>query len=144
MLMITRGLPGSGKTVQARKWVAERPVGERIYTDRDSLRRMLFDEDAPLRWAQEEAVSLAQLAIIRAGLARNRSVVAADTNLDDRRLGPLLELAQGYNVPVEYIDLRHISVGTCVYRDLQRAENGGRRVGAEVIRAMAEKYGLPL
>lgn len=39
-LILTRGLPASGKTTWAREWVDEAPLGERVRINRDDLRMM--------------------------------------------------------------------------------------------------------
>jgi len=41
MLIITKGLPGSGKTTWATAYVLDHPAGSEVRINRDSLRQML-------------------------------------------------------------------------------------------------------
>lgn len=143
-LLITQGLPGSGKTTEARKWQTLDPE-RRVYTDRDDLRAMLYGEVVhPLAQWKEDMVTAVQHSIILDAFERGLSVAVADTNLREDRLEPLLHLARNWNQPVEWIDLRDVPVQTCIQHDWLRRWNGQRAVGPAVIISMAERYGLPV
>lgn len=145
MIVYTRGLPGSGKTTIARRWVQETESGSRIYVDRDSLRMMLFGRwNTWLRDSEERAVTEVQHATICTALNNGRSVIVANTFLLDERIEPLAEIAENFGVPLECIDLRHVPVDVCVQRDIMRGLKGERMVGAMVIHDMAERHNLPL
>jgi predicted ABC-type ATPase len=141
-LLLTRGLPGSGKTTEARRWVAQAPPGHRVYVDRDSLRMTLFGRPAPLTPTEEDGVTVAQHAMIIALLQNHRDVVVADTFLRRERLQPMYIMARKCGAIVEIIDLLWVPVETCVERDATRAAGGGRSVGAKVIRDMAARADL--
>lgn len=143
-VLITRGLPGSGKTTEARKWRTAANPGVRLITDRDSLREMMYDRSGLLSRTEEEAVGVAQRSMMRDLLARGYSVAVADTNLRQDRLTLIVQIATEYRHDIEWIDLRDVPVEVCIERDAARAALGQRHVGSDVIRAMAEKYGLPL
>lgn len=142
-LILTQGLPGSGKSTEARRWVAERPPGERAYIDRDDLRIMLHNRWGLLSGPEENAVTLAQHAAIRSLLSAGIGVVVADTFLRQDRIDPVLAIARDCDAVVAYIDLRATPVGVCIERDWKRGASGGRCVGEVVIRDMATRYGLP-
>jgi tRNA uridine 5-carbamoylmethylation protein Kti12 len=142
MILITRGLPGSGKTTAARMWQREDPT-RRVYTDRDDLRLMLFDRYGLLPVWMENMVSAIQHFTVRDALERGLDVAVADTNLRDDRLEPLLEIAAQFKTPVRYLDFRSVDIEMCILRDDLRRKAGGRWVGEKVIRAMAERSGLP-
>ena len=141
-LLLTRGLPGSGKTTEARRWVAQAQPGDRVYVDRDSLRMTMFGQHGLLGPTEEDSVTLAQHAMIIALLQNHRSVVVADTFLREDRLHPMYVIAKRTGAIVEIIDLLWVPVLTCVERDAARAAAGGRSVGAEVITDMARRAGL--
>ncbi|TWH67971.1 putative kinase [Micromonospora olivasterospora] len=136
-LVITRGLPGSGKTTYAEKWVAEDPQ-RRFRVNRDDLRAMGHGRRIGVRW-QEDAVTTAQnaqvLALLRAGL----SVIVDDTNLPDASVEQWRRLAKQAGANLVAVDLRDVPVKTCIARDAARGAGGGRLVGAEVIRRIAEE-----
>lgn len=140
-LLITRGLPASGKTTVARAWVAEDPE-RRARVNRDDLRAMLFDAEGVLPWGQEEVVSTAQQRAVRALLKRGISVIVDDTNLRMKYARNWATLAYEMGAEFEVVDLL-TDVDECVQRDQQRAERGQRHVGEDVIRGLAAKFHGP-
>jgi predicted kinase len=131
-LIITRGLPASGKTTRAREWVDTDPAG-RARVNRDDLRRML--QGRRLGTAVQEAqVSAAQHAAVAALLVAGVNVVADDTNLPDSVVAAWAELAARCGAVLAVWDLRNVPVEVCVARDAARV--GDARVGERVIRGM--------
>lgn len=133
----TVGLPGSGKSTWAEGWVAQDPAN-RARVNRDKLRETLRGS---LVWGDpdlERQVTIAQHALIRALLGAGVSVVSDDTNLKPVHLYQLLLIAQecGAEVTIHRMDT---PVEECVRRDALRPPE--QRVGAEVIRRMAEQQG---
>lgn len=133
-LLITRGLPASGKTTVARQWVAESP-GARIRVDRDDLRLMLFGRPSPLTHDEEQTVTVAQHAQVEALLRADRSVVVDDTHLRLRHARAWADLASTVGAAFVVIDL-DTPVDVCVQRDLHR----DRQVGEQVIRDLAARF----
>ncbi len=78
-LIITIGLPGSGKSTWAKAWVGEDPA-RRARVNRDDLRAMLHGGRVGTAW-QERQVTLAQHAAVRALLLHGFEVMVDDTNL---------------------------------------------------------------
>src|SRR5690554_174215 len=131
-LIITIGLPGSGKTTWAKAWVAENPA-RRARVNRDDLRAMLHGGRLGAAW-QERQVTLAQHAAVRALLLHGYEVVVDDTNLVAKHRRELLAIARecGAKVVIRRFD---VPIETCIARDAQRS--GQQRVGEAVIRRMA-------
>lgn len=132
-LVLTVGLPGSGKSTWAREWVAEDPA-RRARVNRDDLRTMLRGE---LVWGDrdlEEQVTAAQRATVRALLEAGISVVVDDTNLNRARRGALISIgkAAGADVVIHQMDT---PVEECIRRDALRPPH--QRVGEAVIRRLA-------
>ena len=73
-LIITRGLPGSGKTT----WAKAQPGTVRV--NRDELRRMMHGGHTGEGWAERQ-ITVAQRAQIEALLRAGVSVICDDTNL---------------------------------------------------------------
>ena len=132
-LIITVGLPGSGKSTWARQWVAENPHW-RARVNRDDLRDMLHGGRKGTAW-QERQVTLAQHAAVRALLERGYEVVVDDTNLVASHRRELLAIARECGAKVVIRRFDDIPVETCIARDARRPRR--TRVGAEVIRRMA-------
>ncbi len=131
VLVITRGIPGAGKTTWAKAWVDEAPNRARV--NRDDIRMMLFGRYADV---DEQAVTKATHAALRSLMFAGWDVVLDATNLNPRHLENVRRLARhaGYQVMVRAFD---IDVDEAIARDATRE----RVVGADVIRRMAEQYG---
>lgn len=137
-LAITRGLPGSGKTTRARQWVDADPAA-RTRVNRDDLRATLYGKHTGLTYDQEQTVTTAQRAAVRALLVAGRDVVVDDTNLRLRNARAWADLAIEVGAVLEVWDM-DTGVEVCVARDAAR----DRVVGADAIRAMAARYRFPL
>lgn len=137
-LHITRGLPASGKTTFARRWVAE-DVQSRARVNRDDLRASLLDGHGVLGHSLEEVVSTAQRAQVQALLERGTSVIVDDTNLRLRFARAWAELAADVGADFEVHDLP-TPVEVCIERDDARQAAGQRFVGRAVIEDMAKRF----
>ncbi|WP_431728504.1 AAA family ATPase [Verrucosispora sp. TAA-831] len=138
-LVVTRGLPASGKSTWAARWVAAASA-DRACVDRDSVRVMMHG-----RWIgtpeQEQQTSIvchgAVLGLLRAGI----SVVAGDTNLDeapDGHLTALWDIADRTRSSFRVVDFTAVPLEVCIERDAART--GPDRVGADKIRDMWEQH----
>jgi predicted kinase len=133
-LVITRGLPGSGKTTKARAWVAQDPKG-RARVNRDDLRAMLhagvwlgFDTEQQIMGVRDGAIA----GLLRRGV----DVVCDDTNLPQKVARDLVALAARNGAEFEVWDFTDVPVDVCVARDAAR----DRVVGEEVIRDLYGRY----
>ena len=133
-LVLTRGLPASGKTTWARAWVAEAPES-RSRVNRDDLRHQLFGAYHGLTFAQEAAVTEASRAAVLALLGTGRDVVADDMNLRPKYVREWRRFVAAHGHDVETVELP-IDIEEAIERDARRE----RQVGAEAIRAIAGRY----
>lgn len=141
-LVITRGLPASGKTTWARAWVAESPEN-RARINRDDTRFEMYGVYWGLTHWQEEAVTAAEHSAVRGLLRAQISVVVDDTNLRLAHAKAFSAIAGqcGATFVVNDEPLA-VPVDACVTRDLIRAGYGERSVGEQVIRKMADRYAI--
>lgn len=148
-LTITRGLPGSGKTTYAKRWVSE-DATRRSRVNRDDLREVLHggahNYDRPL----EQAVTWAHQGAVRTLLMSGRDVICDDMNLQNRQVKEWMKLAAEVGAEFEVVDFTNVHPNDCVKRDRDRRDAGGRYVGAAYIYAKFDqfikgrKYPLPL
>jgi len=137
-LVITRGLPGSGKTTIAMPLV-QAASGRMARVNRDDLRQMMHGGRLGTGW-QEDQVTVAQRAAVEALLRAGVDVIADDTNLPDASVRGWEQLARRCGAELQVIDLREVvPVEECIRRDAARGAAGGRLVGEEVIREMAKR-----
>lgn len=132
-LRVYRGLPGSGKTTDARNWVAADP-DHRARVNRDDIRAML--RTGPWSRPLEDAVTVIQHAAITALLTIGRSVAVDDTNLSDDHFTELTDLALIHGAILIVEDYRNIPIDTCILRDAERQQP----VGADVIVQLAARH----
>lgn len=138
-LIITRGLPGSGKSTIAREIVSTLPDSMEISLD--DLRFELFGaskaDGIRLDRKQEGEVHRTQRQRVSEALKAGKTVVVHDTCLPDRRLNMWSDVARKHACSLKVIDLRGLPIEICIQRDAARDVG----VGENVIRMMAQ--GLP-
>lgn len=126
-VIITKGLPASGKTTWAKKWV-ESHQGHWKRINKDDLRAML---DAGI-WskANEKTILLLRDHIMDTLLVGGYSVIIDDTNLhpkhEEQIRGEVMEL-MGKDVKVEVKDFTNVSLEECIKRDQKRSNPVGER-----------------
>lgn len=142
-LIITRGLPGSGKSTWARSWVEQEP-NVRARVNRDDLRDMLhngvFIGHSPADGVvgTELSVVSARSTLIRKLLLQGKDVVCDDTNLPNRVARELRSIAASCRAQFEVHDLRDVPLDLCLARNAQRS--GRRRLPDGKIRDLHRKY----
>jgi predicted kinase len=131
-LLITRGLPASGKTTFARKL---QPRVVRV--NRDDLRRMLHGERIYAQWSEGQ-VTHAQRAMVEALLRAHADVIVDDTNLRNKTVREWAEMAARLGATFEVHDFTDVPLEECIRRDVSRPEED--RVGEAGIRRMHARY----
>jgi predicted kinase len=131
-LIVTRGLPSSGKTTFARTL---QPRVARV--NRDDLRRMLHGVRLYAQWAEYQ-VTIAQRAQVEALLRAGTDVCIDDTNLRSRTVRDWARLAAGLGATFEVYDLTHVPLAECLRRNAARPDE--ERVDEDVIRSMHERF----
>lgn len=120
ILVITRGLPASGKTTRAREWVAIAPE-QRARVNRDDLRQMMYGTAYMVKSCEPRVIT-ARDKIISAVLRGGRDVIYDDTNLPARTVAELRDLARKSNASFEVIDLTSVPIEECLRRNAARQD----------------------
>lgn len=151
-LIITRGLPASGKSTKADEWVSQDPT-RRAQVNRDGLRKMMhgsvYIKPNGHHQGTERQVQAARDAAISALLGRGIDVVCSDTNLPTRVARDLRRLAVLADADFEVWDMTDVPYETCVSRnDDRKGDWPPTNVPDEVIYDMYMKFvrgkGYPL
>lgn len=133
-IIITKGLPASGKTTWSKKEQEVDPNLVRV--NKDDLRLMLHNS----KWSpfNEKQVLRIRNLIIEDCLKSGRNVVCDDTNLHPKHTETLKQIARKYKSQMEE-KVFDVSVEECIKRDLKRSNS----VGHAVIEEMYAKYLKP-
>ena len=126
-ILVLMGLPASGKSSFAAKFIADNPSYRRV--NKDSIREMLnFSE-----WTRkgESLIQNVRDAIIHEILTSGYNVIVDDTNLQQVHIDRFEQIAEYYNCEL-YFKYFNVSVEECINRDAQRVG----RVGEDVIRRL--------
>lgn len=142
-LIITKGLPASGKTTWAKEYQSKNPNTVRV--NKDDLRAMLHNS---IHSKGREAFALSvRDFIVKKALSEGHEVIVDDTNLNpvhEQELRNIASIVSGNKTKtrVEVIiqDFANIPLSECIVRDKVREKS----VGASVIRDMYRKYLQPI
>lgn len=116
-LIITRGIPASGKSTWAKQWVLEDPE-HRVRINQDDIRLMLGKYWIPSR---EKLVQEIQFDAIVESLCRKFDVVIDNTNLDKKVLEKFDRLIKTFeDYEIEYKDFFNTPLSVCIERDKTR------------------------
>lgn len=142
-LIVTRGLPGSGKSSWARYKLAVIGAGALVRINRDDLRRMMLRTDYRKQAQTEEQwVSIVRDTALRELLGARVSVIVDDTNLNPIHVRRMFTIARSVGATWRVQDFLHVPLETCIHRDGARA--GTARVGERMIFDMYAKFIAPL
>lgn len=133
-VIITRGLPASGKSTFAREWVEE-DRHNRACIEKDEIRKdaSLFKGGVYSHKRGDEAIVIKERDHkLRSQLEMGRSVIVSDTNLVQKHVSQISSIARKYGAKVEIKDFLDVPLAELIERDKNR-ENS---VGEQVIRRM--------
>lgn len=141
-LIVTRGLPASGKSTMAKDYVRAH-LANTVRVNRDLLREMLHgSEFRKGKEGTEPTIRDARNKLITSNLSKGKDVIVDDTNLEARTMRELHTLAWTHGAEFVVWDMCHVPLAECLERDEQRIARGERGVGNDVIRAMAQRAKL--
>lgn len=125
-LVLTRGIPASGKSTFARAWVTAAP--KRVRVNRDDIRMQLFGVE---HGCDEEFVTVIEDAMVTNALQAGQSVIVDDTNIRHAYVKRLASLGHAEGVKVT---VKEFPIDLAVA--LERNANRDRKVPEDVIRKM--------
>jgi len=131
-VILTKGLPGSGKSTWAKEMVNKFP-GRYKRINKDDLRAML--DDSKHSKDNEKFILKVRDTLILLALNEGKDVIIDDTNLASKHEEHIKQLVRGIAV-VNIQDFTEIPIETCIKRDLKRFNS----VGEKVIRDMYNQF----
>lgn len=139
-VIITVGLPASGKTTFANMWVAEDPEN-RVNVNRDDAREFIGIDIRKngIGTPEEEAtVTQINLAKMKGAIREGKDVIVSDTNLRSQSVGGMLEELLpdvGVSSKVFNVDFDEL-----LRRDRERMAKGERGVGETILRKIHKSF----
>lgn len=132
-IILTKGLPASGKTTWAKQMLKDNP-GQYKRINKDDLRAMLDDG----KWSKgnEKFILETRDHLIAEALKKGKHVIVDDTNLHSKHKNHIWRIASENDAIVEVKDFTDVPLDMCIFRD-QKRENP---VGEKVIRDMYEQF----
>ena len=134
--IISKGLPGSGKSTWARQFVSENP--EYVIVNNDTIRNEIYVRLNNRNWSKaiESEVGNVRTEQIAAAYNSGQNVILDNTHMNPYALQAAIKQCEdlGFEVEVKEFD---VPVEECIRRDSLR--EGHARVGEEVIRKMVPK-----
>jgi len=131
-LIMTYGLPASGKSTWTKEYQKNNPNTKRV--NKDELRAML--DDGVWNGDNEKFLLNVRNFVISQALSKGLDMICDDTNLDPKHEKTLRDLAENHKAEFQIKDFSHITLAECLKRDQQRQN----WVGEKVIRTMYLKY----
>lgn len=135
-LIITIGLPGSGKSTWAEEMRVLSPDGVRI-VNRDDIRASLGtrfeDNDEPI-------VERIRDYMIDQLLIAGYHVICSDTNLSPRVQRRLTQIAKTRKATHEIVSFTHVPLDVCLTRNTARWIAGDRKVPNSAIQRMHDQF----
>lgn len=123
-LILTKGLPASGKSTWAKAEMKKHP-GMYKRVNRDSLRLMLDNEQFNPK--REKFITIAQRQLILSAIAEGFHVMVDDTNLNPKYVSQFKELVKG-KAEVVIKDFTDAPLERCIEWDLKREASVGKDV----------------
>ena len=121
-IILTRGIPGSGKSTWAKKWVEEDPT-QRVRWNNDDFRRMLGLYWVPER---ETLVSIVMSDFIYYAMTLGYDIVIDNMNLNKKYWDFIQDQINSLNkrYTLEFKDFFDVSLEECIERDSDGAKMG--------------------
>ena len=134
-IIILQGIPASGKSTWAKKWVEEDPEN-RIIINRDSIRRAIGPYWVPSR---EKFVSIIEETIFIEAIKNKYNICVDATNLNPKTIATWERIAKEFRVNYE-TTIIYKNFEITLEEALERDKNREFSVGEKVIRNFYKKY----
>lgn len=132
-LIITKGLPASGKSTWADEFIAENPNFVKVEKDQIRKNGELFKGGQYVHKRGDESIVLKERdRLVREAFKHGKSVISSDTNLVQKHVTQLTNIAKQNRASVEVKSFLDVPIKELLIRDAKREDS----VGEQVIRRM--------
>lgn len=135
-VILTRGLPASGKSTWSKQLINKYP-NKYKRVNKDDLRSML--DDGNHSNDNENFILQIRDNIILMALEKGKNVIVDDTNLSPKHEARIRELIKG-KAELVIQDFTNVHIETCIERDLKRSASVGERVIRKMHKQFLAKY----
>jgi predicted kinase len=142
-IILTRGLPASGKSTWTKEFV-KNSNGKAKRVNKDDLREMI-DAGVYSKTNEQQILNARDNLICTFIEGGAETIIVDDTNFEEKHFDNIKGLTDAFNnlgrhsIAVEYKDFLDVSLDVCLERDSLRA----KPVGEKVIKSMHQRYILP-
>lgn len=134
-LIVTQGIPASGKSTWAKKLAEDNPITH-VRVCRDDMREMAGKYWVPDR---EDYITQIEECMVDIALFGGYNVIVDATNLNSKALEKWRSIADKYGAEFE-IKRFDVELDEAIKRDSERGLSGLRSVGKEVIKNFHRRY----
>lgn len=132
-IIITKGLPASGKSYWADEFIKENPNFVKIEKDQIRNSSELFKDGVYNHKRGDESIVIKERdRLVRKAFSEGKSVISSDTNLVQKHITQLSNIAKQNNAEVEILSFLDVPIKDLIERD----KNREYAVGEQVIRKM--------
>ena len=132
-LIITKGLPASGKSSWADEYIKENPNFVKVEKDQIRKNGELFKDGRYVHKRGDESIVLKERdRLVREAFKQGKSVISSDTNLVQKHITQLANIAKQNKAKVEIKSFLDVPIKDLIERDKNREGS----VGEQVIRKM--------
>lgn len=132
-VIICKGLPASGKSTWANAYIADNPNFVKIEKDEIRKKSNLFKDGVYNYKRGDEGIVLKERdRLMNEALSKGKSVISADTNLTQKNILQISNIAKKYGAEVEIVYFLDVPLRELIERDRVREYS----VGEQVIRRM--------
>lgn len=135
---VMRGIPGSGKSTFARKFVADNP--NTVIVSRDAIRQNMFGANVTITSPEsEDMVTVVADASIKGAIMNGNDVIVDETQTINRFTSAMIEKMYTMQADVTVVSFV-VDVDTAKKRIAQRVARGGHNVPDEAIERMYARF----
>lgn len=139
-LIIAKGLPASGKSSWADVYIAEHP--EFVKVEKDQIRKnssLFKDSEYNHKRGDESIVIRERDRLIRQAFQEGKSIISSDTNLVQKHIAQLSNIAKQHNAEIEVKSFLDVPIKELVERDNNREDSVGEQVIRKMFHAQVKK-----